>query len=67
MRISKIRQKWKIEYQNNVVLEGVRFWASTPSGVLPLRLSEQSKLCTEHQWTGKLVNRKNGIEGLPWN
>lgn len=66
MRISKIRQKWKIEYQNNVVLEGVRFWAGTPSGVLPLRLSEQSKLCTEHQWTGKLVNRKNGIEGHLW-
>lgn len=66
MRISKIRQKWKIEYQNNVVLEGVRFWVSTPSGVLPLRLSEQSKLCTEHQWTGKLINRENGIEGHLW-
>lgn len=66
MRISKNRQKWNVEYQNNVVLEGVRFWANTSSGALPLRLSEQPKLCSEGKWTGKLADREGSIEGKLW-
>ena len=64
--IMKNRQKWNIEYRYNVVLEGVQFWANTSSGMQPLRLREQLKESTEHKWTGKLVNRENGIEGYLW-
>ena len=66
IRITKNRQKWNIEYHNNIVLEGVQFWANTPSGMLSLRLREQPKESVEHKWTGKLVNRENGIEGQLW-